>query len=84
MLDLFRVFALAAVAIMLGFRLMAGTVSLLPALMVLIVVPELFATVRRYSADFHASLDGRNQLQGILNIMHYEQASAELATRDEA
>ena len=83
-LDLFRVFALAAVAIMLGFRLMAGTVSLLPALMVLIVVPELFATVRRYSADFHASLDGRNQLQSILNIMHYKQATAERATCDEA
>lgn len=39
-LDLFRTFALAAVAIMLGFRLLNGSVGLEPALAVLIMVPE--------------------------------------------
>ncbi len=68
-LDLFRVFALAAVAIMLGFRLMDASVNLMPALCVLIMVPELFAVVRRYSMDFHASLDGRNQLRALLDII---------------
>ena len=68
-LDLFRVFALAAAAIMLGFRLMDGSVQLMPALAVLIMVPELFAAVRRYSTDFHANLDGRNQLAAILDII---------------
>ena len=68
-LDLFRVFALAAVAIMLGFRLMSGDVELLPALAVLVIVPELFAAVRRYSMDFHANLDGRNQLHAILGLI---------------
>lgn len=67
-LDLFSVFALAAVAIMLGFRLMDGQVALLNALVVLIVMPELFAVIKRWSADFHASLDGKNHLQAMLDV----------------
>lgn len=68
-LDLFRVFALAAIAIMLGFRLMAGGIGLMPALAILVIVPEFFAVVRRYSTDFHASLDGRNQLAALLELI---------------
>lgn len=68
-LDLFRTFALAAVAIMLGFRLLNGSVGLFPALAVLIMVPEYFAAVRRYSTDFHASLDGRNSLAAIQAVI---------------
>lgn len=68
-LDLFRTFALAAVAIMLGFRLLNGSVELMPALAVLVMVPEYFAAVRRYSTDFHASLDGRNSLASILAVI---------------
>ena len=75
-LDLFRTFALAAVAIMLGFRLLNGSVSLEPALAVLIMVPEYFAAVRRYSTDFHASLDGRNSLISILNVISGEGGKA--------
>ncbi len=83
-LDLFRTFALAAVAIMLGFRLLNGSVGLEPALAVLIMVPEYFAAVRRYSTDFHASLDGRNSLASILNVIGGEGAqtlSASVAVR---
>ena len=83
-LDLFRTFALAAVAIMLGFRLLNGSVGLEPALAVLIMVPEYFAAVRRYSTDFHASLDGRNSLASILNVISGEGAqmpSASVAVR---
>ncbi len=61
-LDLWSTFALAAVAIMLGFRLIGGAVPLLPALAALIVVPELFGALRRFATDFHASLDGRQAL----------------------
>lgn len=68
-LDLFRTGALAAIAIMLGFRLMSGDVSLFVGLSVLIMVPEYFAAVRRYSQDFHASLDGKNQLQSIMDYL---------------
>ena len=68
-LELFRVFALAAIAILLGFRLMAGTLELMSALAVLILVPEFFGAVRRYATDFHASLDGSNQLQALLDLV---------------
>lgn len=79
-LDLFRTFALAAVAIMLGFRLLNGSVGLEPALVVLIMVPEYFAAVRRYSTDFHASLDGRNSLTSILNVIGGEGGKAPSAS----
>ena len=79
-LDLFRTFALAAVAIMLGFRLLNGSVGLEPALAVLIMMPEYFAAVRRYSTDFHASLDGRNSLVSILNVIGGEGGKAPSAS----
>ena len=79
-LDLFRTFALAAVAIMLGFRLLNGSVGLEPALAVLIMVPEYFAAVRRYSTDFHASLDGRNSLVSILDVIGGEGGKAPSAS----
>ncbi|MBQ6586303.1 MAG: thiol reductant ABC exporter subunit CydD [Coriobacteriales bacterium] len=68
-MDLFRTFALAAVAIMLGFRLMSGDIALQPALAVLILVPEYFVPIRRFSMDFHASLDGRNNLASITKML---------------
>ena len=68
-LDLFRTFALAAIAIMLGFRLMDGSISLFAALATLIVTPEFFAAIRRFSTDFHATLDGKNQLASILEMI---------------
>ena len=81
-LDLFRTFALAAVAIMLGFRLLNGSVGLESALAVLIMVPEYFAAVRRYSTDFHASLDGRNSLASILDVIGDEGGKAPGALPD--
>ena len=75
-IDLFRTFALAAIAIMLGFRLMDGSIALEPALAVLIIVPEFFGAVRRFSTDFHASLDGKNQLAGIMTMLGDGGASA--------
>lgn len=83
-LDLFRVFALAAAAILLGFRLMAGGIAITPALAVLIILPEFFAAVRRYSADFHASLDGSSQLASILELVEEgRQARDRASTLDE-
>ncbi len=72
-LDVIRTFALAAVAIMLGFRLMNGQMELLPALTCLIIVPEYFAAIKRYAGDFHATLDGKNQLQSILDFLNEEE-----------
>ncbi len=64
-LDTFATLALAAVAIMMGFRLVEGTLSFLPALSVLIMVPEYFRPIREFASDYHASLDGRTSLAAI-------------------
>ncbi|WP_281654749.1 thiol reductant ABC exporter subunit CydD [Eggerthella sinensis] len=68
-LDLFSTFSLAAVAIMLGFRLVDGTLVLFPALLVLILVPEYFKPVRDFASDYHASLDGKNALITIQQLI---------------
>lgn len=61
-LDLFATFSVAAVAIMLGFRLVDGSVAFFPALLMLVLVPEYFKPIREYASDYHASLDGKTAL----------------------
>ena len=68
-LDLIATFGLAAVAIMLGFRLSDGTLALFPALSVLVLVPEYFAPLRDFTADFHATLDGKNALAQVHSVL---------------
>lgn len=68
-LDMFATLALAAVAIMLGFRLVDGSLAFLPALAVLIMVPEYFRPIREFAADYHASLDGKMALADISDII---------------
>jgi len=68
-LDLCAVFGVAAVAILLAFRLMDGTVALQTGLFALILAPEFFAPIRSFSGDFHASQDGKNALAAALEIV---------------
>ncbi|HIY84006.1 MAG TPA: thiol reductant ABC exporter subunit CydD [Candidatus Rubneribacter avistercoris] len=83
-LDLFATGALAAVAIMLGFRLVDGALPFFPALAVLIMVPEYFKPVREFAADYHASLDGKNALRSVLEIVEEEPAADDAALRGAA
>lgn len=69
MLDLITVFGVAAVAMMLAFRLMDATISLQPALAALMLAPEFFAPIRAFASDFHASLDGKNALAAAFRIV---------------
>ncbi len=68
-LDLLATFSVAAVAIMLGLRLLEGSLVLFPALTVLLLAPEYFKPIREFASDFHASLDGRNALKSLLEIL---------------
>ena len=68
-LDLVATFGLAAIAIMLGFRLSDGTLGAFPALAVLVLVPDYFAPLRAMAADFHATLDGKNALSHIADVL---------------
>ena len=68
-LDLISTLSLAAVAIMLGFRLGDGSIAFFPALFVLVLVPEYFKPIREFASDYHASLDGKNALASIQGII---------------
>lgn len=68
-LDLFSTGGLAAVAIMLGFRLVDGGIDFLPALTVLLLVPEFFAPIKAYAADYHASLNGKQALSKVMDMI---------------
>ena len=47
------------VAMLAGLRLLNGSMSIVPALAVLLLTPEVFLPLRRAGAEFHASTEGR-------------------------
>jgi len=68
-LDLATTLSTALVAVTLGVRLVGGTLGLRPALTVLLLVPELYAPVRRVGTLFHASADGLAATERILETL---------------
>lgn len=68
-LDIFSTLALAAVAIMLGFRLVEGSIAFLPALIVLMLVPDYFKPIKDFGSDYHSTLEGRTSLLTIMDII---------------
>lgn len=68
-LDLACTLAGAAVAVMLGFRLVDGSISFETAFAVLLLVPEGLAPLRGFASDFHATLDGRESLTRVLDML---------------
>lgn len=72
-LDFFTSLSIAFVAVGLGFRLIEGTLILLPALTILILAPEYFLPLRQVGKDFHATLDGQIALDEIEKIINIEQ-----------
>lgn len=69
-LDFFTTLSIAIVAVLLGIRLIKGEMSLFPALTILILAPEYFLPVRDFSSDYHATLDGKNAMQSIQQILN--------------
>jgi thiol reductant ABC exporter CydD subunit len=57
------------VAMVLGLRLLGGSVSLYAALAVLLVSPEVFLPLRRAGAEFHASTEGQAAADRILDVL---------------
>lgn len=68
-LDLFSTGVLAAVAIMLGFRLVDASLAFYPALVVLMLIPEYFNPLKEFASDYHASLDGKLALESYQKLM---------------
>jgi ATP-binding cassette, subfamily C, bacterial CydD len=65
-LDLAAVLGTALVAVTLGVRLDDGGIGLQPALIVLMLTPELYAPLRGLGAQFHASADGLAAAERVL------------------
>lgn len=83
-LDMISTLALAAIAVMLGFRLVDGSIGLQTALIILILVPDCYKPIRAFASDFHSSLDGKNALIALLDIIKSEHATPQSNTVPQA
>lgn len=72
LLDLTATFGVAAVAMMLAFRLMDGSLSLSVGLTTLMLAPEFYTPLRTFAADFHSTLNAKNSLETIRDILEKE------------
>ena len=68
-LDFFATLAIAIMAVFLGNNLINGKVELFPALLALILAPEYFMPIRQFGDDFHATLNGKNALDDIVDML---------------
>ncbi|UQS84899.1 thiol reductant ABC exporter subunit CydD [Apilactobacillus apisilvae] len=68
-LDFMTTISIAIVAVILGVRLINGSVLLFPALFALITAPDYFLPLRDYGNDYHATLDGKNALDHLNEIL---------------
>ncbi|GAA1707847.1 thiol reductant ABC exporter subunit CydD [Isoptericola hypogeus] len=57
-LELLTTLSVAIVAVGVGLRLVEGMIALVPAIIVLVLAPEVYLPLRRVGAEFHASTDG--------------------------
>ena len=68
-LELLSSLATAIVALVLGIRLMNGSMGLSVALAVLLVTPEVFLPLRRSAAQYHGSADGIAAATTLLDLV---------------
>lgn len=83
-LDIFATCGLAAVAIMLGFRMVEGHVLFFPALTVLLLVPEFFMPIRAYARGYHATLEGSSALASLKRALLFADERASLSVEYES
>lgn len=76
-LDFFTTLSVAIVAVLLGLRLINEGILLFPALTVLILSPEYFLPVRDFSSDYHATLDGKNAMTAIREVLELPEIEVE-------
>lgn len=68
-LEFIATLSVALVAVSIGLRLVTGSISLLAGLTVLIIVPEVFAPIRRVGASYHAAADGLSAAERVLELL---------------
>ncbi len=75
-LELLSSLATALVALVLGLRLLNGSLGLSTALAVLLLTPEVFLPLRRSSAQFHASASGIAAATELLDYLEHAEERA--------
>lgn len=75
-LELVASLSVALIALALGLRLVDGKISLLSALFILIIAPEIYWPLRQSAALFHASADGVSTLNQALELLTIPDDSA--------
>ena len=70
-LDFFTTLSIAMIAMFLGIGLINGNLVLYPSLVILILSPEYFLPIRDFGNDFHATLNGKNALGQIFDILAF-------------
>src|SRR5699024_4261269 len=68
-LDWLTTLGIAILAVFLGLGLINNSFPLFPALVTLILAPEYFLPLRDFSNDYHATLNGKNSLNSIFEIL---------------
>ncbi|MQS76699.1 thiol reductant ABC exporter subunit CydD [Companilactobacillus halodurans] len=68
-LDWLTTLGIAILAVFLGLGLINNSFPLFPALVTLILAPEYFLPLRDFSSDYHATLNGKNALNAIFEIL---------------
>ncbi|ANZ62356.1 thiol reductant ABC exporter subunit CydD [Secundilactobacillus paracollinoides] len=81
-LDFFTTLSIAVVAVFLGFDLMDGHIALLPALTILTLAPDYFLSIRNFANDYHATLNGKNALQSVLDVLEMPEIEDRQALTD--
>ena len=69
-LQFFTSLSVAIVALFLGLGLIDGAILLFPALTILILAPEYFQPIRDFGTDYHTTLDGKNAMTAIYNLLN--------------
>lgn len=74
-LDFFTTLGIAMMAVFLGNRLINGSMQLFPALLALILAPDYFLPIRQFGDDYHATLDGKNALHDMVEVLNMPESA---------
>lgn len=76
-LDFFTTLSIAMIAMFLGIGLINGSLVLYPSLVILILSPEYFLPIRDFGNDFHATLNGKNAMAQMFDVLAFKTAPQE-------
>lgn len=75
-LELLATLSVALVAVSVGLRLVDGALSFPTALLVLILVPEVYLPLRRVGAQFHANTEGLEAANALFDVLEEQVPTA--------